>query len=145
VISSKPRIGGSFFTNQQREVLPQPRLAWWQPRRTKTVIRAGLFWPCTKNLKDAWGYRAEQNAPFNPVSASELQVSSFPGIRRPPCSQPKLVPGGGARHEDADVISWSLRSGPGTLSPHRFDDRVYVGSHGYHELIWDSDATEPFP
>jgi hypothetical protein len=98
------------------------------------------------DLQDALGYRADQNAPFNPVfSIPNFQVSSFPVDPAAPVpATAKLVPGGVQPDmKTATLISWSLRVDR-ELSPNTVLTIGYVGSHGYHELI-GIDANEPFP
>jgi hypothetical protein len=149
VISSQPNglpthIGDSLFTVNNAKFLPQPRIAVaWSPLGAKTVLRAGFG--MYNDLQDALGYRADQNAPFNPVYSTPLTVSQlgfnpagpFPGT-------PKLVPGGVQPDmKTPTLISWSLRI-ERELSPNTALTVGYVGSHGYHELI-GIDANEPTP
>src|SRR6267142_1735579 len=66
VISTQPRVGDSLFTVNNAKFLPQPRIGVaWSPVSAKTVIRAGFG--MYNDLHDALGYRAHQNAPFNPT------------------------------------------------------------------------------
>src|SRR6266481_4742984 len=66
VISTQPHIGDSLFTVNNAKFLPQPRIGIaWSPFSAKTVFRAGFG--MYNDLQDALGYRADQNAPFNPV------------------------------------------------------------------------------
>src|SRR5467141_3171775 len=66
VINSAPHVGDSLFQNNNAKFLPQPRIGVaWSPVSPKTVIRAGFG--MYNDLQDALGYRADQNAPFNPV------------------------------------------------------------------------------
>jgi hypothetical protein len=145
VISTTPRIGGSFFTTNNAKFLPQPRIALaWSPVDNKTVIRAafGMY----NDLQDALGYRADQNAPFNPTySIANFLVSKFPVNPAAPVSTTaKLVPGGVQPNmQTPTLISWSLRVDR-ELSPNTALTVGYVGSHGYHELI-GVDANEPVP
>lgn len=144
VISSQPRVGGSLFTVNNATFLPQPRVALaWSPFSSKTVFRAGFG--MYNDLQDALGYRADQNAPFNPTFTTPLTVSQlgfnpagpFPGT-------PKLIPGGVQPDmKTPTLISYSLRIQQ-QLSPNTSLTVGYVGSHGYHELI-GIDANEPFP
>ena len=77
VINSTPNIGNSFFTVNNAKFLPQPRVGLaWSPLGAKTVIRVGFG--MYTDLQDALGYRADQNAPFNPVYSLSLPVSSLP-------------------------------------------------------------------
>ncbi|HEY2457284.1 MAG TPA: carboxypeptidase-like regulatory domain-containing protein, partial [Candidatus Acidoferrum sp.] len=145
VISTEPRIGGSFFTSNNATFLPQPRIGLaWSPVDNKTVLRAGFG--MYNDLQDALGYRADQNAPFNPVySISAFKVSSFPVDPTAPVpAAAKLVPGGVQPNmQTPTLISWSLRIDR-ELSPNTALTIGYVGSHGYHELI-GVDANEPIP
>jgi Carboxypeptidase regulatory-like domain len=144
VISTQPRISDSLFTINNAKLLPQPRVGVaWSPLGTKTAFRAGFG--MYNDLQDALGYRADQNAPFNPTYSTPLSVSQlqfnpagpFPGT-------PKLVPGGVQPDmQTPTLISWSLRI-ERELSPNTALTVGYVGSHGYHELI-GIDANEPFP
>jgi len=145
VISSVPRIGGSLFTTNNAKFLPQPRIGVaWSPFGSKTVVRAGFG--MYNDLQDALGYRADQNAPFNPTySIANSKVSSFPVDPAAPVpAGAKLVPGGVQPDmQTPTLISWSLRVDR-ELSPNTVLTIEYVGSHGYHELI-GIDANEPFP
>ena len=145
VISTQPRIGGSLFTSNNATSLPQPRIGFaWSPISSKTVLRAGFG--MYNDLQDALGYRADQNAPFNPVySLASLAVSKFPIDPAVPVpTTAKLVPGGVQPDmKTPTLISWSLRI-ERELSPNTAFTLGYVGSHGYHELI-GIDANEPIP
>ena len=145
VISTNPRVGGSLFTTNNAKFLPQPRIGVaWSPFGRRTVIRAGFG--MYNDLQDALGYRADQNAPFNPTySIANFKVSSFPVDPAAPVpAGAKLVPGGVQPDmKTPTLISWSLRVDR-ELSPNTVLTVGYVGSHGYHELI-GIDANEPFP
>jgi hypothetical protein len=145
VISSQPHIGDSLFTVNNAKFLPQPRLGLaWSPLGPKTVFRAGFG--MYKDLQDALGYRADQNAPFNPVySIANTTVSKLPlDPTAPVPAGAKLVPGGVQPDmQTPTLISWSLRI-ERELSPNTALTVGYVGSHGYHELI-GIDANEPIP
>jgi len=138
-------IGDSLFTTNNAKFLPQPRIALaWSPFSAKTVLRAGFG--MYNDLQDALGYRADQNAPFNPVySIPSFAVSSFPiNPAAPVPATAKLVPGGVQPDmKTPTLISYSLRVQQ-QLSPNTSLAVGYVGSHGYHELI-GIDANEPFP
>lgn len=145
VISSQPRIGGSLFTTNNAKFLPQPRIGVaWSPLSSKTVLRAGFG--MYNDLQDALGYRADQNAPFNPVySIPNFQVSSFPVDPTAPLpNTARLVPGGVQPDmRTPTLVSWSLRVDR-ELSPNTVLTIGYIGSHGYHELI-GIDANQPVP
>jgi hypothetical protein len=145
VISSQPHIGDSLFTVNNAKFLPQPRLGLaWSPLGPKTVFRAGFG--MYNDLQDALGYRADQNAPFNPVySIANTTVSKLPlDPTAPVPAGAKLVPGGVQPDmQTPTLISWSLRI-ERELSPNTALTVGYVGSHGYHELI-GIDANEPIP
>jgi hypothetical protein len=145
MISTQPHIGDSLFTVNKAKFLPQPRIGIaWSPFSAKTVFRAGFG--MYNDLQDALGYRADQNAPFNPVySIPSFAVSSFPiDPAAPVPSNAKLVPGGVQPDmKTPTLISYSLRIQQ-QLSPNMSLTVGYVGSHGYHELI-GIDANEPFP
>jgi hypothetical protein len=144
VINSQPNIGNSLFTVNSAKFLPQPRVGLaWSPLGLKTVIRAGFG--MYNDLQDALGYRADQNAPFNPVYGLSLPVSSLPiDPAAPVPAGAKLVPGGVQPElKTPTLISWSLRI-ERELSPNTALTIGYVGSHGYHELI-GVDANEPAP
>ncbi len=77
VISTQPRVADSLFTMNNAKFLPQPRIAVaWSPFSAKTVIRAGFG--MYNDLQDALGYRADQNAPFNPTFTTPLTVAQLP-------------------------------------------------------------------
>ena len=94
VISSEPRVGGSLFTENNAKFLLQPRVAVaWSPFSAKTVIRAGFG--MYNDLQDALGYRADQNAPFNPTYTTPLTVAQLPiDAAGPFPATAKLIPGG---------------------------------------------------
>ena len=145
VISTDPHIGGSFFTENHAKFLPQPRIGVaWSPLSSKTVLRAnfGMY----NDLQDALGYRADQNAPFNPVyTIPNLAVSSLPIDPTAPLrATAKLVPGGVQPDmRTPTLISWALRVDR-ELSSNTSLTVGYVGSHGYHELV-GVDANESIP
>ena len=145
LISSQPHIGTALFTNNNAIALPQPRVGIaWSPLGPKTVFRAGFG--MYNDLQDALGYRADQNAPFNPTySLAALPVSKLP--INPAAAVPaaaKLVPGGVQPDmQTPTLISWSLRV-ERQLSPNTDLTLGYVGSHGYHEIV-GVDANEPVP
>jgi hypothetical protein len=145
VISSQPNIGTSLFTENDAKFLPQPRLGLaWSPLGPKTVLRAGFG--MFNDLQDALGYRADQNAPFNPTySLANYPVSKLPiDPAAPVPTGAKLVPGGVQPDmQTPTLISWSLRVERG-LSPNTSLTVGYVGSHGYHELV-GIDANTPAP
>jgi hypothetical protein len=144
VISTQPHVGDSLFTVNNAKFLPQPRIGVaWSPFGAKTVFRAGLG--MYNDLQDALGYRADQNAPFNPTYSTPLSVSQLPiNPAGPFPGTPKLVPGGVQPDmQTPTLISYSLRV-QRQLSPNTSLTVGYVGSHGYHELI-GIDANEPFP
>jgi hypothetical protein len=145
IISTNPQIGGSFFTENNAKFLPQPRIGVaWSPIDHQTVLRAGFG--LYNDLQDALGYRADQNAPFNPVyNLALLPVSKFPiDTSAPVPASAKLVPGGVQPDmKTPTLVSWSLRV-EREISPNTSLTVGYVGSHGYHELI-GIDANEPAP
>jgi hypothetical protein len=144
VISTQPHVGDSLFTVNNAEFLPQPRIALaWSPFSANTVIRAGLG--MYNDLQDALGYRADQNAPFNPTFTTPLTVSQLPIDPAGPFpATVKLIPGGVQPDmQTPTLISYSLKIQQ-QLSPNTSLTVGYVGSHGYHELI-GIDANEPFP
>src|SRR6516225_4241755 len=145
VISSEPHIGGSLFTVNNATFLAQPRVALaGSPLGPKTVLRAGFG--MYNDLQDALGYRADQNAPFNPTySLANYLVAKLPiDPTAPVPTAAKLVPGGVQPNmQTPTLISWSLRV-QRELSPNTSLTVGYVGSHAYHELI-GLDANEPVP
>ena len=145
VISSQPHIGNAFFTTNNATFLPEPRLGLaWSPWGERTVIRAGVG--MYNDLQDALGYRADQNAPFNPVyNLANLAVSKLPiNPAAPVPANALLVPGGVQPDmKTPTLISYSLRL-ERQLGSATTATIGYVGSHGYHELL-GLDANEPFP
>jgi hypothetical protein len=144
VISSQPRVGDSLFTTNNAKFLPQPRIGVaWSPFSSKTVFRAGFG--MYNDLQDALGYRADQNAPFNPTFSTPLTFAQLPlNPAGPIPATAKLVPGGTQPDmKTPTLISYSLRIQQ-QLSPNTSLTVGYVGSHGYHEMI-GIDANEPFP
>jgi hypothetical protein len=150
IISTNPRIASSLFTVNNAKFLPQPRVAVaWSPFSQGssfsqgTVIRAGFG--MYNDLQDALGYRADQNAPFNPTYTTALTVSQLPiNPGGPFPATVKLIPGGVQPDmKTPTLISYSLRVQE-QLSPNTSLTVGYVGNHGYHEII-GIDANEPFP
>jgi hypothetical protein len=144
IISSQPHAGDALFTVNNATFLPQPRIGVaWSPFNSKTVFRAGIG--MYNDLQDALGYRADQNAPFNPTWSTPLTVARLPlNPAGPIPATAKLVPGGVQPNmRTPTLISYSLRIQQ-QLSPNTSLTVGYVGSHGYHELI-GIDANEPFP
>jgi hypothetical protein len=143
IISTNPAIGTSLFTVNNAKFLPQPRVAVaWSPFSDRTVIRAGFG--MYNDLQDALGYRADQNAPFNPTYTTPLAVAQLPiNPGGPFPATVKLIPGGVQPDmKTPTLISYSLRVQQ-QLSPNTSLTVGYVGSHGYHEII-GIDANEPF-
>jgi hypothetical protein len=144
IISTQPRVADSLFPLNNANFLPQPRIAVaWSPLSSKTVIRAGFG--MYNDLQDALGYRADQNAPFNPTYTTPLTVAQLPIKPAGPFpATAKLIPGGVQPDMyTPTLISYSLRI-QRELSPNTSLTVGYVGSHGYHELI-GIDANQPFP
>jgi hypothetical protein len=148
-----PQVGNSLFTVNRAEFLPQPRIGVaWSPFGKKTVVHAGFG--MYNDLQDALGYRADQNAPFNPTytigtAAAPVALASFGfpiAPSAPPPTSPKalLLPGGVQPNlSTPTVISYSLRIEQ-ELSPDTSLSVGYVGNHGYHEII-GADANAPVP
>jgi hypothetical protein len=148
-----PRVGDSLFTTNRAKFLPQPRAgAAWKPFGEDTVIRAaaGVY----NDLQDALGYRADQNAPANPVyNIGATSLATIFGANghpisptAPPPTSPLalLVPGG--VQPDMQVptlVSYSARV-ERALTPTLTLTVGYVGSHGYHEIV-GVDANAPAP
>jgi hypothetical protein len=136
VISSQPAVGNSLFAVNNAGFLPQPRIGIaWSTFNDKTVVRAGFG--MYNDLQDALGYRADQNAPFNPTySIANLPVASLPINPAGPFPlTPLLVPGGVQPNmKTPTLISYSLRVQQ-EISPNTSLSIGYVGSHGYHEII----------
>ena len=145
VISTEPHVGDALFTVNHAKFLPQPRVGLaWSPLSNKTVVRAGFG--MYHDLQDALGYRADQNAPFNPTySVASLAVLSLPiDPSAPVPSTAKLVPGGVQPDlMTPTLISWSLRVEQ-QLSPSTALTVGYVGNHGYREVV-GMDANQPVP
>jgi hypothetical protein len=145
VISSQPRVSSNMFTTNNAKFLPQPRVGVaWSPHSEKTVVRAGFG--MYYELQDALGYRADQNAPFNPTySIAALPVSKLPlSPQSPPPNNALLVPGGVQPDmKMPTLISYSLRVEQ-ALTANTSLTVGYVGSHGYHEIV-GLDANTPVP
>jgi hypothetical protein len=148
VISTTPHVSNSLFTSNNATFLAQPRIGLaWSPFSAKTVLRAGFG--MYNDLQDALGYRADQNAPFNPTysvgTTAPFPVSSLPiNPSAPPPVGAKLVAGGVQPDlKSPTLISWSLRIEQ-EIARDTSLTIGYVGSHAYHELI-GVDANEPFP
>ncbi len=147
VISTQPNVGSALFTKNRAKFLPQPRLGLaWSPFGRTTVIRAsfGMY----NDLQDALGYRADQNAPFNPtntIAAGPIAKRSLPLNPVAAPAQGALVVPGGVQPDmyTPTVVSWSLTIEQ-QLTPNTSLSVGYVGNHGYHELI-GVDANAPTP
>ena len=145
-----PAVGSSFFSVNRARFLREPRLGLaWSPLGTKSVIRAGFG--MYNDLQDALGYRADQNAPFNPtytvagcatiscIASLKLPISpaapAFAGLFVPAGVQPDMY--------TPTVVTWSVRLEQ-QLSPNTSLTLGYVGNHGYHELMGvDDNARQP--
>ena len=100
------------------------------------------------DLQDALGYRADQNAPFNPtytiaagiIANLNLPINPAAAPPRTPCWFPAALQ---PDMYTPTVITYSLRIEQ-ELSPNTSLSVGYVGSHGYHELI-GVDANAPVP
>ena len=148
-----PQVSNNLFTDDHADFLPQPRAAIaWSPFDRKTVIRAGFS--MLNDLQDALGYRADQNAPFNPTytigtAAAPVSIATlgFPILpSAPPPTNPKalLLPGGVQQDLYAPtVLEYSLTI-QRELSPNTSISVGYVGNHGYHEIV-GADANAPAP
>jgi len=146
VINSMPHVGDALFQNNNAKFLPEPRIGVaWSPLGPKTVIRAGFG--MYNDLQDALGYRADQNAPFNPTYSVATTVAKLEPPIDPAGPVPagaKLVPGGvDPNMKTPTLISYALRI-QREISPNTSLTVGYIGSHGYHEMI-GIDANEPFP
>jgi hypothetical protein len=148
-----PQVGNSLLTTNRATFLPQPRLGVaWKPFDTETVIRAGVG--VYNDLQDALGYRADQNAPFNPTyTIAATSLTSIFGAAgnpiQPSAAPPKtplalLLPGGVQPDMyTPTLVEYSLRI-ERELTPRTSLIVGYVGSHGYHEII-GVDANAPVP
>ena len=145
-----PAVSSSFFSVNRAKFLPEPRLGLaWSPLGTKTVIRTGFG--IYNDLQDALGYRADQNAPFNPTYtvAACTTVGCIAGLKLPisptaPTFAGLFVPGGVQPDMYTPAVeTWSLRV-ERQLSPNTSLSVGYVGNHGYRELIGvDENARQP--
>ena len=145
-----PAVGSSFFSVNRAKFLPQPRLGIaWSPFGRKTVIRAGIG--MYNDLQDALGYRADQNAPFNPTYtvAACTTVGCIANLKLPisPTASTfagSFVPGGVQPDMYTPTVeTWSLRV-ERELSPNTSLTVGYVGNHAYHELVGvDDNARHP--
>ncbi len=147
IVSNAPTVGNSLFTVNRAKFLPQPRIGLaWSPWSSKMVVRAGFG--MYNDLQDSLGYRADQNAPFNPtytIAAGNIAALNLPiNPAAAPAATALLVPGGVQPDmHTPTVITYSLRI-ERELSPNTSLSVGYVGSHGYHELI-GADGNAPAP
>ena len=147
LISAQPTVGTSLFTTNRAKFLPQPRVGLaWSPWGSKTVVRAGFG--MYNDLQDALGYRADQNAPFNPtytIAAGPIANLHLPINPVAPHAAAALLVPGGVQPDmyTPTVITYSLRV-ERELSPNTSLSVDYVGSRGYHELI-GVDGNAPMP
>ncbi len=147
IIATQPSISNSLFTVNHAKGLMQPRIGLaWSPIGSKTVVRAGFG--VYNDLQDALGYRADQNAPYNPTytiapgSIAALNLPVNPAVAPP--GNALVVPGGVQPDmQTPTVFEYSLHV-ERELSPNTSLSVGYVGSHGYHELIGvDTNAPKP--
>lgn len=149
-----PAIGSSVFGVNRATVLPEPRLAAaWQPSFDHSmVVRAGAG--VYRDLQDALGYRADQNAPSNPTytigSTSLTNIFGPAGTPIAPTAPPPtsplalLVPGGVQPDlQTPMLVEYSVRV-ERTLPANTTLTVGYVGSRGYHEIV-GVDANAPAP
>ena len=145
-----PVVGSPFLSVNRAKFLPEPRLGIaWSPFGRRTVIRAGIG--MYNDLQDALGYRADQNAPFNPTYtvAACTTVGCIANLKLPisPTASTfagTLVPGGVQPDMYTPTVeTWSLRV-EHELSPNTSLSVGYVGNHAYHELVGvDDNALQP--
>jgi len=148
-----PQVGDSLFTVNRAKFLPQPRVGVaWKLFDKDTVLRAGFG--IYNDLQDALGYRADQNAPYNPVytiaATSLTNIFGAAGTPiQPSAAAPKaplalLLPGGlQSDMYTPTLLQYSVRV-EHELPGHASVTVGYVGSHGYHEII-GVDANAPAP
>jgi hypothetical protein len=148
-----PQVSDSLFTMNRAKFLPQPRVGLaWKPLGEQTVIRAGAG--VYNDLQDALGYRADQNAPFNPVyTIGATSLTSIFGptgapiqpSAPPPTSPLALLLPGGVQSDmyTPTLVEYSVRV-ERELWAGTSLSVGYIGSHGYHELI-GVDANAPVP
>ena len=146
VINTTPFTGGSVFTRNRAEFLPEPRvgLAWDPFGHGRTVVHAGFG--MYHQLLDLIDYRTDQTAPYNATyadkNASVSQLSIVPGASLPAGS--KITPSG--IQPDAytpTVLTWTFRIEQ-KIAANTSLNIGYVGSHGYHEML-SADVNGPFP
>ena len=131
VISTQPTVGSSFFTVNNAKFLPEPRVGLaWSPR-PKTVVRSGFG--MYDDLQDALGYRADQNAPFNPTYQHRLPAG-IAASARPCCrcaSERQAGAGRGpTQHEDSRRHFLVTAGREGIDPEHGLDGRVRGGRTG---------------
>jgi len=113
-ISTQPNIGNSLFTvNRAKFLAPAKNRLGVEPLRRQDVVRAGFG--MYNDLQDALGYRADQNAPFNPTYTiaagpiANLKLPINPAVA--PASNALLVPGGVQPDMyTPTVVTYSLRN-----------------------------------
>src|SRR5258708_2728384 len=139
-----PGVGDSLFTINRAKFLPQPRIGIaWRPFDQETVVHAGFG--VYNDLQDALGYRADQNAPANPVytigatSLTNLFGAAGNPIQRsapPPTTPSALLLPGGVQPDmyTPTLVSYSLRI-ERDIFPHTSLTVGYVGSPGYPQII----------
>ncbi|HWF47646.1 MAG TPA: carboxypeptidase-like regulatory domain-containing protein [Bryobacteraceae bacterium] len=146
VIDTTPVVGGSVFTKNRAEFLPEPRVgvAWDPFGHGRTVVHAGFG--IYHQLLDLIDYRTDQTAPYNTTyalkNASVPQLSIVPGGSLP--AGTKVTPSG--IQPDAYtpiVLTWTFKIEQ-KIAPNTSLSIGYVGSHGYHEIL-SADVNEPFP
>ena len=127
-IATQPTIGNNLFSVNHAKGLMQPRAAVaWSPFGTRTVVRAGVG--VYNDLQDALGYRADQNAPFNPtytIASGSIAALHLPiNPTAPPAANALLVPGGvrsGHAHSDRHHLFPAYRAA--TFAQHFADGRI---------------------
>ncbi len=144
VAAVAPTVGSAFLSTNRSRFLPQPRIGLaWSPWGGKTAVRAGFG--MYNDLQDALGYRADQNAPFNPTYT--IAPGNIANLNLPlsPASTAGLLSPGGVQPDmyTPTVLTYSLRV-EREITPDMSIGVGYVGSHGYHELI-GADANAPQP
>ena len=147
IINSTPTVGSSALADNRARFLPEPRvgLAWDILGNGKTAFKASFG--VHRALLDTLDYRLDQTAPFNttlsfsPTKTKPLLVDDLPSLSIASAKGGLVSPSNVQRDiQTPTVLSWTARI-ERELAPQTTLSIVYIGSHGYHQILSEDQNT----